>query len=455
MLKKAEKDFNNKFGIEVIDDNYKFNKPCLLTVVPITLDHRTINGYLTQLLYILQMRSINNNSNYTIKDMPFDLISFENRENKSEKIIKYIPKNNFEKAKEFMRNINILSYCNGNNETARMLYKIHDYLEEIGYKKEDIEEIMKEIFVIQIVDNHYEYNNIVPIPYATTVIIQDIYDFENDNHVLDFNSDNPFISTMQINGIKYILYKSFGEGSLYEEEREHVFKDDYIKAPVINNIIALYIIKALSASINNVSKQNISIYKELQEIIKKALEYVKNKNIEELTREEMDELNKILFVKIREIFKDNIPYEELSLEERKYLNEKDLVIYNFNTLNREDIFEKYKRCIKEITEILYIYNNHIFGEVIGSKYLGNSGIKVDVTREDEINSKLEILERHVQEFYMIFDNIKYPENISIKIKSELIDSLSFLLNDLKNKISSKEFQLIINEILNRDSKLKM
>ena len=56
---------------------------------------------------------------------------------------------------------------------------------------------------------------------------------------------------------------------------------------------------------------------------------------------------------------------------------------------------------------------------------------------------------------MIFDNIKYPENISIKIKSELIDSLSFLLNDLKNKISSKEFQLIINEILNRDSKLKM
>ena len=456
MIKKVEKDYDNFYGIEKIDDSFSFNKPILLTMIPINTNYRDINGYFSQLMYLMQIRSLNTDSNYTIGNMPFDMVSGEFREPLAEKIVKNIPIGDISAIKQYMRNINIFSYCAGNNNTAKMLHMIYNYLEQNNYSQNEIEEIMQEIFVLQIVDNHFEKNSVTPIPYATTVIVQDIYDLENITHVLDFNSDNPFISTMKVDGVRYMLYNSFGEKSLSKDEREHSFKDDYVLAPVINTVISLYIIKAISISLNNTSKKDISIYNELQLIIKKTQEYInsKNKIPEELTINEKLELNKILFEEIKRIFLLNIPSKELTSNEKNYLMKKDETINILKSRNVTDIFDKSNNCIEIINIIIDTYNSHSYGEIIGQKYVDNSGKKIDITREDDINSKLSSLEKNLDDINQLIANIKYPDDIPQMIKSEFIDKVSSVIETIKDKINSEKFQSIITEVLERDSILK-
>ena len=453
MIKKVEKDYDNIYGIKKLDDSFSFNKPILLTMIPINFDYKDINSYFSQLMYLMQIRSSNVDSNYTISDMPFDIVSGESKENIAEKIIKNMPIGDVLAARKYTRNINIFSYCAGNNNTAKMLHIIYNYLEQNNYSHTEIEEIMQEIFVLQIVDNHFENNTVKPIPYATTVIVQDIYDFTNYMHVLDFNSDNPFISMMQIDGVRYMLYNSFGEKSLYEEKREHVFKDDYVLAPVINTVISLYIIKAISISLDSTSKKDISIYNELQLIIKKAKEYVnsKNKMPEELTINEKSELNKILFEEIKRIFPLNIPSKELTNAEKDYLNAKEKAINSLSNQDVTDIFDKCNECIEAINIIIDTYNRYSYGEIIGQETLGNSGLKFDVTREDDINSKLSSLEKIFDDINHSIENIKYPDDIPQIIKSEFINKVSSVIANIKDKINSGEFQKIIIEVLKRDS----
>lgn len=454
MLKKVEKDFDNVYGLEKLDESYSFDKPVLISMIPINFSDRDINGFFTKLVDMMQIRSKNVDSNYTMRDMPFDMISEEFNDSIADKIIKNIPLGDVSATKQFMHNINIFSYCNGNDKAASMLKKIHDYLEQNNYSKEEIEEIMKEVFVIQVVDNYSEKDSYEPVPYATTVVVQDIYDYENGYHVLDFNSDNPFISTMESGGVRYMLYKSFGEKSLSEEEREHVFAMDYAVAPVINTVLSLYMIKAISSSLNGTSKKDISIYSELQQIINKAQEFIKSKNKmpEELTMDEKLELNEVLFEDIKKIFPSNIPCRLLTDDERKYLTEKDETIEILKNSNITDIFYKCNNCMKAINKIKNTYNNHSFGEVLYQK-TDNDGEK-DITREDEIKLNLGSLERYLEEINKSFDSIKALDNIPQMMKSKLIARIDSSITNMKNIINSEDFQQIMTEVFVKESKTR-
>ena len=439
-----------------MDESHIFVKPVILTMIPIK-NMRDINGYFSQLMYLMQIRSLSADSNYTISDLPFDIVSGEPQKNLTDTIIQNIPIGDVSTTKQFMRNINIFSYCAGNEDTASMLHKIHDYLEQNNYSQEEIKDIMQEVFVLQVVDNYRENGTIVPIPFATTVIVQDIYDSVNENHVLDFNSDNPFVSTMQDNGVRYMLYNSFGEGSLFEEaiERDHVFKDDYALAPVINTVMSIYFIKAISASTNNTSKKEISIYSDLQVIIRKAQDFIKSKNKtpEELTIDEKKELNAILFEDIQKIFQSNIKTNELNHDRKRYLMEKDAAIELLRVKHFTDIFIEYNSCMNRINTIIDTYNHYSFGEIIGHKY-DNSGMKIDVTREDEINKHLSSLDYEIASFKCEIDNLTLPEGISPSMKDEFLEKIKIISDHFRNKIYSEELQKIISETLNKDKPLK-
>lgn len=99
MIKKFEKYYDNIFGIEKIDDSYSFDKPVLLTMLPININYRSINDYFSRLMYLMQIRSLDADSDYTISDMPFDMLLGEFRENLDEKIIQNIPIRNVFEAK--------------------------------------------------------------------------------------------------------------------------------------------------------------------------------------------------------------------------------------------------------------------------------------------------------------------------------------------------------------------
>lgn len=445
MLKKTEKSFDNIYGIKKIDDNYLFNRPCLLTFPPSIGNVTAPNGYLNNLLYILRMRTSKFDGDYSIDDVPFDIFAYESKEKVSDKIINIIPTNDVEKAKKVLHNINIFSYCNGNNRAATVINRIYSYLKKSDYTEDDIKDIMSQVFVIQTVDNYSDNDEIIPIPYVTGVVIQDIYDSGNLNHVEDFNSDNPFISTMTIDKTKYYLYKSFGENSLYETGRDHIFKNDYIDAPIVNSVIALNIIKAISSSLNNTPRSEITIYNELKEIINKSQDYIGKRNIEDLTKDEKNEMNNILFNYVKKTFIDNIDVKKLSDNEKKNLDEKEKAIQD---LKVSDILNRYNIIVNEIDEIIDLYLNHSYGEVIDNVSVGSNVI--NVTREYSINLKLKSLEEKI---YFLNDII-VPDNLSSKIKNEFIEFLKSLSIFLKEKINCDIFQNIINEVCTKNTILK-
>lgn len=453
MIKKVEKDFDNVYGIEKVSDSFSFNRPCLLSIVPTNMNYKSINGYFSQLMFLMQIRSKNVDSNYTISNVPFDMLSAEFRENIEDRIIKSIPLGDVVKAKEFFHNINIFSYCAGNNKTTSMLNSIYNYLRQNNYNESEVSEILKEVFVLQIVDNNDKNDSIAPIPHSTTVVVQDIYDFENAMHVEDFNSDNPFISTMQINGTRYMFYNSFGEHSLYEEQREHIFKEDYVLAPVLNAVMSLYLIKAISLSCSDVSKKNISIYNELQHIIRLSQEYIKsiNKTPETLTLDEKSELNKIILAEIKKVFLIDIPVNELKEDDKEYLLEKDRVIESLQTTNKNNIFDEFKECKMIIDEIIATYNNYSFGDIVGHKRL-NSGESINITREDSIDSKYELLENRLDALSKFISNIKYPDSSSPKIKEEYISKIDSNFESINDTINSELFQTIMSEVVRKGIK---
>ena len=455
MIKRVEKDFDNVYGLAKVNDEISLDRPILLTMFPINTDASNINGYLSKLLYLLQIRSLKVDSNYTIGSIPFDIVSSELRDNTKEIIAKNIPVGDLQAAKKFMRNISILSYCDGNYDTTRLLNDIYDYLELINYTEDEIDEIMKEIFVVQIVDTNYmdDDGSFFPIPYATTVIIQDVYDKQNETHVIDFNSDNPFISTMKIDGVRYMLYSSFGDDSLMEVDREHSFTDDYILAPVVNAVIALYLIKAISMSLSDIPRVDISIYKELQVMINIAQEYINslNKTPEELTKEEKDELNKMLFEEIKKVFLQNISCKELSDDEKNYLMMKDKTLKILNSSELTSVIDNCKKCITLINSIIDTYNNYSYGDIVGKSSTGSSSIGVDVTRESFIKEKITLLEEIFSNINQAIEKLEHLESIPDILKVEYLERINTEFNNVKDMIFSEDFLNIIKDVLDRDS----
>ena len=439
MLKKVEKEFDNIYGIKKYDEKCFLDIPCLLTSFPGPLSARELNGTLSQILYLLQIRSSKVDSDYTISDVAVDFVTCENDDKLDEMIENKIPKNNKEQAKRIMRNLNIFSFCNGHQNVSSTLYKIHDKLLEYGYKEDDVLEILSSVFVLQIVDNYVENNQIKPIPYATTVVIQDIFDIENLNHIRDLIKSNKrieFTDIKKYNNTTYVLSRSFGEGTLSKKKREHAFRDDYLHAPILSSIMSLYLIKALESSIKGNSIQDISINDELEQVELSARGYIDNteKNSNDLSRSELNELNDMLLFSVRNIFKSHIQVRRIDDIKREYLNEKDLRVRQMHELN-SNIFTTYDDGFKTINKMINLYENYSYGQII-TEHGGNSvNLKFNYTREEKLISLLKLLNQNLELFNQQIDEVVYPEDLSYEIKLEFNKFLEFCLEEIKRKIN--------------------
>ena len=342
MLKKTQRSFENGYGITVYDEEL-LNKPCVLAIVPtrnLEKIYSLYNGYLNMVMYILQIRKEGTvDSDYDIRDIPFDILIRTEGEDIWSAILNNIPSNNFEEAKRVMRNLNIISYCEGNLDTGNILKKL--YIRLMGIKKysqEEARQILKQIFVLQIVDFYADdYNDDEvernEIPYATVVTVHDIFDLVNADHYVrneeeNLFDENEFIHIDKKNGNdRYIICKSFGEGSLGQrEDEQHNFEYDYAKAPIIGNVISLYLIKALRMSIEGTEiNGNISLQNEIDAVTVKALEFIrsKGKKYNDFNTDDLQELNAFLMLGIQELFKKSIPVRILSPEEKLRLDKID------------------------------------------------------------------------------------------------------------------------------------
>ena len=451
MLKKTRNTFNNPYGI-VEKNTISPHKPCLIGIMPNT-NTRGLNGYLNNILYLLQIRRYPEvDSDYDIDDLPFDIL-IEDDDEIDKKIISIIPDNDFSQAKKIMRNINIISYCDGNTKTGIYIKKIHDGLIEKGYNEQEVKEILKQIFVLQIVDNYYENRESRDIPYATVVTVQDIYDLENpkyyyENRQKNFFRNNPFIYVKQRDNFdRLILYKSFGATSLAEIGGEHMFKENYIKAPILNSVMSLYLIRLIYMSLNNINIENmLTIKDELDILLMEANNfiYLKNKDYNKFTVKDLNEFNEYLMNKIRTIFKNYIKIKKLSSNEELYLNQKDYAIRNLSKLNNNiDINYEIEVISKLESEIIDYNDNYNDDDIVYVEYTNDGNI--EHKKASAIKKKISLLMQKTDNLISKLSNLVMPEHLTSDIQEEIYIYINNTLKQLKRLVYSDKMQTIINE----------
>ena len=462
MLKKTRNTFNNPYGI-VNEDSILTIKPIILGIMPYT-NTKGLNGYLNNILYLLQVRRYpETDSDYDILDLPFDILIKEENDEIDTTILSIIPNNDLALAKKIMRNINIISYCDGNTKTGIYIKKIHDGLIKKGYSEEDTKEILKQIFVLQIVDNYYENRESRDIPYATVVTIQDIYDLENPKHYYEnrkynFFRDNPFIHLKQRNNFdRLILYQSFGEGSLAETEAEHMFKENYIHAPILNSVMSLYLIRLIYMSLNNITiEDNLSIKSELDILLMEANSYIylKNKDYNKFSKADLNDLNEYLMNKIRIIFKNYIKVKNLSNNEELYLNQKDYAIRNLSKLNNNlDINYEIIKIIKLTDEIMRYNDNYDEDDIVYIEYTNDGNI--EHKKASAINKKVSILMQKTDNLINQLSSLIMPEHITSEIQEEIYIYINNTLKQIKNLVYNDKMQTIINKYCHNEETNKL
>ena len=449
MLKKTEVSLDNNYGIEKID-SLPYNKPIILGIVP-GGNRQAMNGYLNSFMYLLQIRkSPNVNSDYDIANIPFDILISENQDKIDEQINNLIPSNDINSAKHLMRNINIISYCAGSYDTSRYLKGIFSLLMKKGYTEKETKEILSQIFVLQVVDNYTENMNFSSIPYASVVTVHDVFDMENETYKYEEENESTFIHNPFVKILKneqndrYVLYKSFGDGSLFQTQEEHRFDHDYIHAPILNILMGIYLIKAISMSLNGIFiNNNLSITHELNYILAKTQQFVmkKNKDFANFTKEELGELDTYLMNEIKTIFKDNISIDTLSKEEQDYLNEREEILRKLRTLDIDYALED----ITTIINIIYsYYDNYSDNDIVYSVY-NNSGVKTDFKKQRAIQNKIKILFDNINKLLEILNNIDLTNGISIKVQKDLNNEIKGILNKINTLINDDKIHQIFNE----------
>ena len=459
MYKKVSQSFNNRFGIERCNELLT-SKPCILGIVPTMNNIRMYNGYFVLLMYMLQIRRVEEaDTDYDIKDLPFDLLMMEKDDKIDISILNKIPTNNVMEAKKILRSLNIFSYCNGNNTTGKILNSIHQGLLDKGYSESDANEIMSQIFVLQVVDNYY--NN--KLPYATVVTVHDIYDFENtdyyfENEKKSLFQDNPFINLrMDKNNDRYVLYKSFGEGSLAERQDEHVFQNDYAKAPIINYIMALYLIKALHMSLSGVLiDNNISLQSEIENISRRVVAFCeeKNKDYTDFTKEDLDELNNFLMKDIGKIFIHNITIKTLSPTEKEYLDRRELAFKQFNkdnpTFNIDDKIDLIMMKVEFIIQLNDKYNDDEVAYIERS----NNG-KIEHKKDSAIRLHAKLLISAIENLMYSIDTVVIPNGIDNRLLIEYKEYIKERLDIVKNILLDDKLQEILEKYCTIEEREKL
>lgn len=463
MLKRVQKSFENTDGLSKYNECLT-NKPCLLGMIPLgdpihEVSIKEFKGYINLFMYLLQIRGYDAiDSNYDINDVPFDLLLYTDEDAENDEIDKIIsnsiPVNNIAEAKKKMRNINIISYCNGNYRTSHILKKLFVRLLDKGYSDEETKQILSQVFVLQIVDNYRSsFDTISEIPYATIVTVHDIFDLQNTDYYEEeeeLNKKNqtmfdmnPFVHLEKHdNSDRRIIYKSFGKGSLAQRKDTHLFNVDYAKAPIINYIISLYLIKALHMSLEHIEiNNNISLQDKIESITQKALSFIKqkNKNYDKFTENDLRELNEFLIHDIQAEFKKNIPVKVLSDDEKEYLYEREEGIQLFLAANQNlNLYTMLYNIIYDLRAIYVMHNND---------REKNSEIIKETIAHNIRNLKISY-----SNFIECINKVIIPEELTPRIHQELTDYLTTMLERAKNSVTDSKFLQILDEYGDTESK---
>ena len=439
MYIKVKKTFKNPYGMKELNkETNPFNKPCVLGIVP-TTGIKNNNGYLSKFVQILGLRhNLETNCGYDVSQTPFSILLKEKGENVSDKILSLIPERDILTAKNIIRNLNIISYCDGHNETLDLIQILYDGLKEKGYQEDEVKEILSQIFVLQVVDNlKNENREYISFPYVTSIVFHNLQDDEiiTWQYVegISFPSDkfSRIVSLSLSNESGMVLYDSFGKGSLKAEQREHDFSADYVNSPVFNNLISICLINALSSSVNKQTIDLEKLMRHFDEILNKAYEYEKtHKPLEEFTKEELKQFNEYMKKFVIDYIKLTFKFEQVDDNIIKLDNERIGFIKEFLKQNKYGFMQKIDEIRKRNLKIIDYYKNYDKNET-KMVIIGNSG-EFPFTIEHIIRKELIEDLKNIKEIIMELQHLQLSSDSSKELQLELNEYKTNLMNNLLN-----------------------
>lgn len=315
MYKKVVKSIKNPYGIEKTNIG-DLSRPIII-FSNTSSNKRDLNGYLSNLLYLLRLRNSKGlNLGLDVSDVPFD-IYYENifESDTLSRFFVNANKNDKEYLMRLFRNINIISYCSGNNEVLPIIVNISEQLKNNGFSERDIRSLMSQISVLQVVDNLGDDGKSFPYVTTNTVHIKqddaNPYWIEEDMDVEEGKFSKASVKKIR-NNKQLLLVEQFGEGAL-NFGKDHNFSKDYLGFPVMNALMSICLIKSIGSSLNG-EKISLNYYKEaIDYILTKAHEYEKSlgKDLESLTKEEVNKFKDYMMELVTKYVKEKFNIKDL------------------------------------------------------------------------------------------------------------------------------------------------
>lgn len=446
MYKSVKKTILNQDGLEEQTSVKDLTKPIIIGIFPDLkyAGYLRIKGYLNCIKENLKMYT-NENSNfgYFIEDVPFSLTYLKgyNSDQEIDEFLELIPENDVETTKKMFRNINIYCYCNGNNEAFLLMKKFHDKLISLNYQEEEIKIILEEVGILQFVDNlDSTLQSEGVFTYGTCFSITDFDDifersYERDltseisnyDLILNYKTDkNP-----NYNGL---MIKTFGENSLGNEYknggREHIFKEDYVKQPIMNILASIVITTFTYSSVNDILKsKSIPLIKKLITEMNKYLEEYISKNKKEFSSYTKEDLNNLyLYLQEKVLALLNISYNLKPNDQTKIDNRVKEINQNKNYLNEVGHIYTVIDSVLEQLDKIKNYANGNLNETI-EVFINNNITKIKrgdylTILKNELNPKLDEL----KSFVLKTDSMEISLESKEMLKSDILKKINFIEN---------------------------
>lgn len=257
MFQKIDKSKKNLFGFqELRKEDKPLLKPTMICLSAQARHAKSIYGIVREGMQAARLRTTQNRAaKYALNDFPIQFVgmSYDYKDNSFEDSIAkdfFLPilsnhgtKLNIEQAKQNMRNITFMTYCDGVQVYKDFEVSLIKELQKLGYSNEEIKEIMQEVVLVAV-----ETMQDTSVCLATSFQLVDTQDKEiwelGTKALIDGlekqNTNHDFIRTGNHHGIYY-----------YNGSGNHSIKAFFEYGNLANSIISIIVSQSLTRSINH------------------------------------------------------------------------------------------------------------------------------------------------------------------------------------------------------------
>lgn len=444
LYKKVKKTEENPYGIELCQDNSFLKKPTLLCISAQNMMPKSVFGIASEGMKVARLRTSESyGAGYSIDEFPANFIAIKNpngQDGINELVDKYIcslviengHKLDINQAKKNIRNLNIMTYCNGSTTYELIEERLVRRMQEVNYREEEIREILNECAFIAIcTSNPYQLSNEkqgkkleIKDTYATTFQFLDITDLEIEDEtyperlsnltskrITDTNKsyeeileivkrDNPFPHRVDTKGNKSFYY--------YIGNGEHNLKEYTNDKSLIGATISSVVTYCLQNSIKNLQSEEL-IPLEISKMTNSVNELIERKKQGESIESLFSSIdNNLDYPNAKMINKNKMV--ELLVKEKEYL-----IVYDAKS-KYDSALAALKQSIESYLQLIESY-----------KQITNKEIPIpDIIKQiNQISIESSIGE------------LEGTENILQKYNSKALE-----LNNYSNKMSQSEQEII-------------